>query len=66
MKPLKVSVKMAKAIEKLERKYGSLDKTFGSETIPYKEGYYCYCTLRSSVLKGLAYTVNYNGETFNI
>jgi hypothetical protein len=63
---MKTSKKMLQSISKLEKKYGNLDKTFGSENTPYRKGYFCFCTLRSPILKYLAYTVLVNGEIHNI
>ena len=66
MKTIKVSAKMQAGIDRLEKKYGKLGKTFGSEKTPYNKDFYCYCQLRSDILKSLAYTVLQNGEIHNI
>ena len=66
MENLKVSAKMQAGIEKLEKKYGKLYKFFGSEATPYSENFYCYCQLRSDILKSLAYTVLHDGQIHNM
>ena len=66
MKKLKVSAKMQYSIDRLEQKYGKLEKTFGSEKTPYNKDFYCWCELRSRILQSLARTVLHNGEIHNI
>ena len=65
--PLKASYKMRKAIERLEKKYGELNKHFGVEHIAENRvghGFYDYCQLRCDVLQGLGFIVNHDGEVF--
>ncbi len=59
---------MQQSIDRLEQKYGNLEKTFGNEKagMQYNEKFYCYCELRSDILKSLALTVLHNGETHNL
>jgi hypothetical protein len=62
MNSLKVSVKMRRSIAKLEKKYGILEKRYGSNTHPYHAKYYCWCELRCDILKSLHYTILHNGD----
>lgn len=65
-KALKVSFKMSKAIARLEKKYGKLEKDFFSEKPPYNDKFYCGCRLRSDIIKSLAKTVLFDGSIHNI
>lgn len=64
MKNLKVSSKMKTSIEKIEKKYGKLTKSFGTETHECNienKNYYCYCDLSCSILRSLRFTVSFDG-----
>lgn len=66
MKELKVSAKMQKAIEKVEKKYGEMEKRFFVEAIPSNRvgrGFYDGCELHCPIL-GRTVIVNHNGEIF--
>ena len=52
---MKASYKMRKAIEKIERQYGNLDKHYGVEVdirVRTGRGFYDYCELSSPLLYG--------------
>lgn len=61
---LKVSAKMRKAIEKLERKHGSLNKRFfveRNECVRVGRGFYDGCRLTDPIIKSLDFVVSHDG-----
>jgi len=67
-KELKVSSKMRKSIERLEKKHGELIKCYGTESDPrnvYNDKFYCYCELADKYLKNFKMTVCHDGTIHN-
>lgn len=61
---LKVSYKMRKAIEKLERKFGKLNKRFfveRNECVRVGRGFYDGCRLTFTFIKSLDFVVAHDG-----
>lgn len=61
---LKASYKMRKAIEKLERKHGSLNKRFfveRNECVRVGRGFYDGCRLTFTFIKSLVFVVAHDG-----
>lgn len=61
---LKVSAKMRKAIEKLERKFGKLNKRFfveRNEGVRVGRGFYDGCRLTFTFIKSLDFVVAHDG-----
>lgn len=61
---LKASSKMRKSVEKMERKFGKLQKNYGVEPIESNRvgrGFYDYCQLTSDILKSFNVTVAHDG-----
>lgn len=61
---LKVSSKMRKAIEKLERKFGKLNKRFfveRNEGVRVGRGFYDGCRLTFTFIKSLDFVVAHDG-----
>lgn len=61
---LKVSTKMRKAIEKLERKFGKLNKRFfveRNEGVRVGRGFYDGCRLTFTFIKSLDFVVAHDG-----
>ena len=59
---LKISRKMQNSINRIEKKYGKLDKLFGSEETPYNKKFYCYVLLSSNILESLNVLILHNGH----
>ena len=65
---LKVSSKMRKSIERLEKKHGELVKSYGTESDSrnvHNEKFYCYCELTDKYFKNFKMTVCYDGTIHN-
>ena len=65
---MKASSKMRKAIARIEKKYGEMEKDFGVEFYPQNRrgnGFYDYVILTCPILKSLNFTINHEGEIFS-
>lgn len=64
---MKASVKMQKTIEKMEKKYGKLNKDYFVEQIESNRvgrGFYDGCELTSDIIKSLSIVVAHDGTYY--
>lgn len=68
MTTLKVSSKMRKSIERLEKMNGELIKSYGTESNPScieNDKFYCYCELTDKLDSSFNKTVAFDGTISN-
>lgn len=66
---MKVSKKMQSTIDRLERKYGKLEKSFGIELEPSNRvgrGFYDFCQLSCKLFQSLYIVVAHDGSYYKI
>lgn len=66
---MKASKKMQRTIERIEKKYGELNKMYGvehSESVRVGRGFYDYCDLTCNILKNLHIVVAHDGSWYRM